>query len=269
MKIADYAIRHPAVIGMLLISLALFGLLSFRGMPRDLMANIELPEVLILTVYPGASPEVVERDVTDPLEEEFSLISGVRRISSESQDGFSMIFVTLDWDADIEAKKNDIRDKINNSGSELPAGLAGSPRLFELGTSSLPVYTCLVETTLDEGEFARLLNEELIPRFSRLTDVSAVYARGVEERALRVELDPGKLDAMDITALEAFAAVKRGQRSVPAGSVLIGADRLSLQSEGSYSEIRQLGRQPVGYADGGNPVYLEDVAVIEMEYENP
>ncbi len=269
MKIADYAIRHPAVIGILLISLALFGLLSFQGMPRDLLANIEKPEVLILTVYPGASPEVVERDVTEPLEKEFSLINGIRKIFSESQDGVSMIFLTMDWDADIEAKKNDIRDKISNAGSELPEGLAGSSRLFELGTSLLPVYTCLVESTLEVGVFALLLNEEFIPRFSRLTDVSAVYARGVEEPALRVELDPGKLDAMDITALEAFAAVKRGQGSVPAGYVLMGADRLSLQSDGQYSELRQVGRQPVGYADDGNPVYLEDVAVIEMGYENP
>ncbi|MCK5736488.1 MAG: efflux RND transporter permease subunit, partial [Spirochaetaceae bacterium] len=77
MKIADYAIRHPAVIGIFLISLALFGLLSFQGMPRDLIANIDLPEILILTIYPGASPEVVERDVTNPLEKQFSLISGI------------------------------------------------------------------------------------------------------------------------------------------------------------------------------------------------
>ncbi len=269
MKIADYAIRHPAVIGIFLISLALFGLLSFQGMPRDLIANIDLPEILILTIYPGASPEVVERDVTDPLEKQFSLISGISKISSESQDGFSMIFVTMDWDADIEEGKNDIRDRLNNAASELPDEIAGSPRLFELGSSSLPVYTCLVKSTLGEGELARLLDDDIVPRFSRIKDVSAVYVRGTEKPVVRVQLKTEKLNVMDITALEALAAVKRGQAGVPAGSLLLGEDRLSLLSEGNYSNMAELGGQPVGYDESGNPVYLEDIASVEMGYENP
>ena len=269
MKIADFAIRHPAVIGILLISLALFGVLALQGMPRELMANIDLPEVLILTVYPGASPEVVERDVTDPLEEGFSLVSGIRKISSESHEGYSMIFVTMDWDADIEAGKNKIRDKLNNSLSELPEGISGAPRLFEIGSSSLPVYTAVVESTMEKGELARLLDDEIIPRFSRLPDVSAVYARGSEKPVVRVKLDTGKLDAMDITALEAFGAVKTGQASIPAGSLIDGGERLSVQSQSDYQNLYQLGMQPVGYSDSGIPVYLRDIAEIKMGYENP
>ncbi|MDF1568864.1 MAG: efflux RND transporter permease subunit, partial [Spirochaetaceae bacterium] len=269
MKISDYAIAHPAVVGIALISLTLFGVLSVLGMPRDLLANIDMPEILVLTVYPGASPEVTEQDVTEPLEEEFSLIEGVRKIYSESQNGFSMVFVTLDWDSDIDAKKNDIRDRINNASSKLPDGISGSPRLYELGTSSLPVYTCLVESELDSGTLARMLEDRIVPRFSRLRDVSAVYARGVEEPALRVYLDPGKLDALDITALEAYAALRKGQSAVPAGAVQIGPDRLALQSEGRFSDIRQVGRQPVGYNSSGIPILAQDVARIVMGYEKP
>jgi len=269
MKIADYAIRHPAVIGILLISLALFGLLSFRGMSRELVSNIDLPEVLVLTIYPGASPEVVERDVTDPLEKEFSLISGISSITSNSSDGYSRIFITMDWDADVEEGKNDIRDRLNNAVSELPEGISGTPRIFELGSSSLPVYSCIVESSLEKGELARILDEDIIPRFSRITGVSAVYARGSEKPAVRVQLEVDNLNAMDITALEAWAAVKKGQAAIPAGSVLLGKERLTLQSEGNYQNLEELGRQPVGYDDEGHPVFLEDLATIEMGFENP
>lgn len=262
MKAADFAIRHPAIIGIILISLALFGLLSFRGMDRDLLANITTPEILVFTIYPGASPEVVEREVTEVLEKEFSLIEGMDGVSSESHDGYSIIFLTMAWDTDLEAKKNDIRDRINNASSDLPPGVEGSPRLFELGTSAVPVYTCLVESDLPEDELARMLEDSLLPRFSRVGDVSAVYARGVESSVVKVRLDPAKLDTMGITAIEAYAAVAGGQASVPAGDVIIGADRLTLQSDGRYDTMAQIGRQPVGYSSEGHPVYLDDVALI-------
>ncbi len=269
MKIADFSIKHPAIIGILLITLALFGLLSFRGMKRDLLANIEMPEILVFSVYPGASPETVEREVTEPLEDSFGLISGVEKISSDSYDGYSTIFIVLDWDADIEAKKNDIRDRINAASSDLPDGLAGSPRIYDLGVSSLPVYSCLVESDMEEGELARVLDEDFLPRFSRLADVSAVYARGAEKPAVRIRLDPAKLEAMDITALEAYAAVARGQANVPAGDVVIGADRVSLQSRGDYGSLADVGSQPVGYDAAGHPVFLDDLGTVGMGSENP
>ena len=269
MKAADFAIRHPAVIGILLIGLALFGLLSFRGMDRDLLANINFPEVLVLTVYPGASPEVVERDVTEILEKEFSLIQGIETISSNSREGYSTIVVAMGWNADVEAMKNDIRDRINNAMSEMPDGIQGSPGLFDMGTSAVPVYTALVESDLPNEELARMLEESIVPRFSRIRDVSAVYARGVEGPAVRVSLDPAKLGTMGLSALEAYAAIAGAQATVPAGDILTGQDRLALQSDADWTSLEQIGRHPVGYSPDGRPVYLDDVALIEMGLENP
>ena len=204
-----------------------------------------------MTVYPGASPEAVENEVTEVLEKEFSLIEGLTGIDSESHDGYSLIFLSMDWDTDLEAKKNDIRDRINNAEAELPDGLSGSPRLYDMGTSSVPVYTSLVESDLPEAELADRLENSIIPRFSRISDVSAVYSRGVESEALRIRLDPAKLESLDVTALEAWAAVSRGQGGVPSGHLLIGADRLAIQSEGEYRSVRQIRRQPVGYTAAG------------------
>ena len=267
MKISDFSIEHPAIIGIILIALALFGLISFRGMEKDLLANITLPEIAVMTIYPGASPEIVEREVTDPLEEEFSLISGTSRISSESYNGYSLIFITLNWGADIEAKKNDIRDRIDSAASELPAG--SSPRLYELGTSSFPVYTTVVESELTGGELARLLDDELVPRFSRLRDVSAVYARGTESPAVRVRLNTRKLETADLTALDVFGAVAAGQAAVPAGDIQAGADLLPLESDGDYRGLEDIRRVPVGFTEFGLPVYLDEVSRISMGQENP
>ena len=269
MKAADFAIRHPTVIGILLISLALFGILSFRGMNHELLANITTPEILVMTVYPGASPEIVEREVTKPLEDEFSLIEGIEKVSSNSNSGYSLIFITMDWGVDLDAKKNDIRDRINNASAELPENIDGNPRLFELGTSSLPVYTCLVESDLTDGELAGFLKDDIVPRISRIADVSAVYTRGVEAPAIRVRLEPENMETMDITALDVYAAVSRGQAGVPAGDVGIGADLIAFQSDGNYNSIGQIGRQPVGYTGEGLPVYLDDVADLYPGFMNP
>ncbi|MCG8454101.1 MAG: efflux RND transporter permease subunit [Spirochaetales bacterium] len=264
MRISDYAIKHPAVIGIILISLALFGLLSAGGMGRELLSNIDMPEILVFSVYPGASPEVVERDVTDVLEEELTLISDVRRLSSESHDGYSLIFVSLNWNADKEAKKNDVRDKIANVSASLPEGLSGTPRVFELGTSSLPIYTCTIESSMEDSLLARYLEEDVVPRFSRIPDVSAVYARGVEEPAVRVTLSPEALESSGLTALEVYGALKRAQASVPAGDVRVGPDRLSLQSSGDFETIHDIGQQSVGYGDEGTPIRVGDLARINM-----
>ncbi len=269
MSISDFAIRHPAIVGILLITLMVFGLLSFTGMSHDLLADITTPELLVFTVYPGASPEVVERDVTDPLEEEFSLIQGVNRLSSESHDGYSLIFVSLDWNADLEDGKNDIRDRIGNAMANLPEGISGAPRMYELGTSTLPVYSAIVESDLPDTQLARLLEDDIVPRMSRVKDVSAVYARGVEGAQVRVRLNPAKLESMDITALDVYQAVYRGQGAVPAGNVQVGADRLSFQSDGDYTTLVQLGQQAVGYTPEKLPVYLDDLADIYYGTENP
>ncbi len=141
MKITDYAIKHPVVITICLVALALFGFIGAGSMSQELFAQVDMPTLIILTAYPGAGAEDVEREVSSVIENQVSGLSGINSISSSSYDSLSFVSVEFDYNVDIEMKIGDMREKLNDAAAALPSGIEGAPQILGFSSSIFPVFS--------------------------------------------------------------------------------------------------------------------------------
>ena len=136
MKLSDYSIKHPAVITILLIVLLVFGVIAATGLTKDMIAEINIPTLLVITSWPGVGPGDVEADVTDVLEAELGTLEGLNQMTSISRNSISLITLELNFGESAGEKLPDVREKINQVASQLPSDLPGPPRIVQYSTSS-------------------------------------------------------------------------------------------------------------------------------------
>jgi HAE1 family hydrophobic/amphiphilic exporter-1 len=266
-KISHYAIKHPAVITILLIALILGSLVSVSGIKRQLFAKIDLPQAFIFTSWPGGSPEEVEREITNPLEDELSLIGSVSSITSSSSNSLSLITISFTMETIVEDKLVEIREKINNAASQLPDDISGPPMVMKMSSSSLSAYTAAVSSSLPLITLSSYLNNQALPRFSRIPGVGQVSLSGDIQEEVFIELDLDRLGAFNLTPLEILQIFQGGNSSLPAGSVSLEKKTLNIRTWGRFDSLREMEQFVVGYRNNAQ-IRLGDVArvkVIPME----
>jgi len=266
-RISRYAIDHPAVITILSATLLLGSLLSLAGLKQQLFAQVELPRVLIFTTWPGGSPEDVEREITNPLEDELALLSGVSEISSTSSDSLSFIMVSFTMDTVVDDRTTEIRERLNSAAGDLPGDISGPPALFKMSSSSLSAFTAAVRSELPLVTLSDYMDRSLIPRFSRIPGVGQVSLTGALTREAEVLLDPDRLTRTGLTPVDVLNALEYGNRSLPAGSVTMKKKTLNIRTDGRYSSLEEVAMTVIGSRDG-LPVRIRDVAEVRWSLED-
>jgi HAE1 family hydrophobic/amphiphilic exporter-1 len=259
MKLSEYSIRHPAVVGILLAALFVGAVIAVTGLRQQLFAETELPQAIIITIYPGGSPEDVEREVSEPLEDALSTLDGVTEISSSSSESSSVVRVNFTLDSNVSERIVDIRELINSAMGELPDDIDGPPGIFIISTSALSAYTALVESRLPAAEVTEFLEQEVIPRISKVSGVAQASIIGAVHREVLIVLDPDRLNARGLSPLEITRIVGAFDQALPAGSVSLRGENLSVRSAGRYDDLEDLRGLVVGYQDGA-PIRLRDVS---------
>lgn len=264
MKIADFSIRHPVIIAILLAAVAGFGLLSVVTMKQDLLAQVSMPTLLVASVYPGAAPADVEREVTDVLEEEIATLSGISSISSESQNSISLITVSFNWNEDINRKIGDLRERINSAAADLPSELQGPPAIYPFTSGSLPIFEFSVESNMPRERLSPFIEDNILPRLARISGVAAANLKGGATLITEVSLDPVRLSARDISLLEVYELLKYNNVSFPAGSAVYRDNALSIRTVGEFSSLDEMRNMVVGFKEGSY-IRLKDVADISLK----
>ncbi|MDA3811424.1 MAG: efflux RND transporter permease subunit, partial [Spirochaetaceae bacterium] len=266
MKITDFAIKHPAIITILLVVLLVFGTISLLQLPQDYLADINLPSATIATVYPGGSPSDIEREITRPLEDELSTISGLDSIESRSYNSVSAITLTLQMGQSIENRLVDIREKINNVLPELPEGINGAPTIMQFSSSVKPVFIFSVKADLDNDQLAYYIEEVITPAVSRVEGVSEVTVNGQINSIIEIVLDIDKLKALEIPVLDIYNILKYNNISFPGGDVLYRDSRAMIRTEGEYQSLIDIKNVVISFADE-QYIRLSDVAKVEKVLE--
>jgi len=266
MKISDYSIRHPAVITMLIIAVVLFGLISLPGLKQEFIPGISFPQLTVFTVYPGAGPEDVEKEVTEPLEEVFNGIPGVTGLSSTSSDSLSTITLSFDWKIDASDKIPDVREKINGVLGELPEDISGSPSILHISSNALSCFATSIEGDMEAGELTRYVDDFVKPAFSRVTGVARVNLSGGTRKEVLIRVDPFQLQNQGISVLELYKLLEYNNASVPAGSVFYREGSLNLSAQGEFSSLDEIRNTVIGNNDRAF-VRVRDVADVEWAPE--
>ncbi|MBN1241831.1 MAG: efflux RND transporter permease subunit [Spirochaetales bacterium] len=269
MKLADFSIRHPAVVGMVLIASVVFASLSFLSMNREMIPPVGLPQATVLATYPGADAREIERTVTRPIENQLSSLAGVSSLSSTSKDSYALVGMEFREGVDVYDKLPQIRELLNGIVGSLPDGLSGPPEIIVSEASGLlPVFSALLDSGIDPVTLAKRIEDDLIPRLARIGGVSKVNIRGGATRRVRVDLDLPRLEARGISPIAVYESMRHANVNIPAGLADWRGSRLSLTSRGAFSSLDEAGGVVVGFRDGAS-IYLRDVAEIRYEVTPP
>ena len=192
-----FSVKKPFTILVAVILVIVLGFVSLSGMQTDLLPNMNLPYLMVVTTYPGASPERVESDVTQPLESSLSTINGVKNVTSQSNENYSMIVLEFEDDTDMDSAMVKASTAINQMGDSLP-DLAASPTLIEMSPDMMATQYVAVDCEgMDIFELSKYAEEEIIPNLERVNGVASISTTGLVEQTVQIMLDQDKIDEVN------------------------------------------------------------------------
>lgn len=262
MFLTRISVNHPVFATMIMVAIMVFGIYSYQRLPVEQMPDVDFPVVAVVVSYPGASPEAVEADVVQPIEEAVNTIAGLDTVQSTAQAGQAMILMIFDLNEDSQAKAQDVRDKIDPVSATLPDG-ANDPQVLRFDPSALPILSLAVSSdTLSDRDLTALTEDIIVKRISNIAGVGSASVVGGVPRQLNIQVDPDRLTAFNISPNQVVSALQAANKDLAAGSITQDSIVQSIQVLGRLEDQQDFYDIIVGN-QGGQPVTLRDVATIE------
>lgn len=233
MNISELSLRRPVLATVLSIVIVLFGIIGFTFLGvRDYPA-IDPPNINVRTSYPGANADIIESQITEPLEKAINGIAGIKNITSFSSQGTSNVNVEFDLGIDLEAAANDVRDKVSQAVRSLPADLDAVPVVSKADASSDAIISMTVQSdTRNQLQITEYANNVLVERLQTIPGVSSIQIWGEKRYAMRIWFDPAKMSAYGLTPDDVEAALNRENIELPSGKISGNATELSVRTFG-------------------------------------
>jgi len=232
------AINRPITTLMYVVTLVIFGWMSFKSMPSALFPNIDFPIVTIKTIYPGAESSTIESQVTDKIEEAISRIGGIDSITSSSSEGVSVVMVKFFLERDINEATNDVRDKV--AAVLLPMD-AKMPLVSKLDIGGAPVINIFVAAKKNNIKEVMLFADEKVkPKLQKINGVGAINIIGYKDREIKIFPDPGLLNKFGITVSELNAIVARENVKIGGGKLISSTKEYTLKTKADALSVAQL-----------------------------
>ncbi len=259
------SVRRPIFTTMVTLIVLVLGAVSLIRLRIDMLPDVELPTVTVRTEFEGASPEVVERLVTQILEEVVATVPGVEEIKSDSSEGSSSLSIRFAWGTDLDSAAIELQSQIESEIDELPDGIE-RPRVRKFDVASFPVVILGISSRLDPVELTELVENEVRFRFARVPGVAQVDVWGGYPREVRVELDPDRVNALGLPLDRVLAAIRDANLDRPAGKLEDGRYEVTLRAPAEFADLEEI-RNTVIFEDEGAVVTLRQVAGVNDTYE--
>ena len=266
MKIADFSIRRPVTTLTITAAVIIFGLIAFMGMGIDLFPEVDVPVVTVSTILEGASPEVVDSDVTDVLEEQIKTIGGIKNIVSHSYESYSQIIIEFELEKDGDVAAQEVRAKVNLAERDLPDD-AEKPVVDKFDLNAQAFMWITVTGNVDYGVLSHYSDKVLKEQLQSINGVGNVEMGGLQEREIRVWIDPQKLTARGLTARDVFGAIQIKHVELPGGRLENDTNEFSIKVKGEYTSADDL-RNLVIVERDGNPIRLSDIGRVDDGFED-
>jgi len=268
MWISDFAIRRPLVTVVTMLALVVFGLLALLRLKVDEFPDIQQPVIVVSVAYPGAAPEVVEREVLDPLEEAISGISGVDQIRGIAYEGFAQIIVLFSYEKNLQEASSDLRDRISAIRGQLPPEME-EPVLSRVDPQDLPILSlALFSPRRGPAELTALADPAILKELRSVPGVAQANLVGGVQPEMRVELRPEALRAAGVSLAEVVQALQLQNLAAPVGSLEDGRTTRAIRLQGRLQTPDEFA-QVVVARRGNRLVRLGDVATVRLAPEEP
>ncbi len=266
-KLTTLALNNRNTILLLAVAILGFGLFSYRNLPKELTPEVVIPTIMVQTPYPGNPPIDIENLITRPIEREVESVKGIKEINSTSSQGFSMILVEFNTDVDIDKALQDVKDAVDKAERELPSDLQSDPGVQDIDFSEFPIININLSGnySIDAlNEYAEYL-EDLI---EEVDQISKVDIKGVNEKEIKINVDPYKMKAVGLSFMDIENAVRSENISIPGGELRFNKTKRSIRTIGEFENVVEI-RNIVVKNDNDKLVYLKDIADVRMGYAYP
>ena len=263
MKLSTMSIKRPVFASVMSFTILLFGVVAFLRLPVREYPDIDPPIISVTTLYRGASPAVVETEITNVLEEQFATLEGVKTMTSSSREQGSVITIEFELNRNVDEAANDVRDRVSRVRSTLPREI-DDPVISKVDVNAQPIVWLALSSDRHSGlELTDVADRILKERLQRLPGVGSVIIAGERRYAMRVWLDPLRMASHDLTAQDVEAAIRRENTEIPGGRVE-GAEReFSVRTRGELTTPEEFGAIIVAQSKN-DIVRLRDVAEVSL-----
>ena len=261
MLLSNISIKRPVFASVLMLMLVTLGVFSYRKLAIDLMPDVEIPVISVLAVYPGASPEAVEREVSRKIEEAVNPIAGVRHVTSISREGLSTVIVEFELEVTLNDVAQEARAKIAAIRNELPQGME-EPVIQKLDIHGFPVVSLAVRSAnMPTRELTTLVDRKVKRRLENIAGVGKVKIVGGATREVNVNIDPVQLEAIGMGVNELIGGLAGENVNTPLGRMNRGDSEMPLRVSGRPVKVSEFTSMVISQRNG-SPVHLGDVAEV-------
>ncbi len=261
MILSDLSIKRPIFATVMMLTLVTLGIFSFKRLGVEMFPNVEFPLVSIVTTFPGASPETVEREVSKRIEESVNQIAGVKHVFSTSREGVSTVMVQFQLEQKVNDAAQEVRAKIGSIRGILPQGIE-EPIIQKLDFNAAPVASLAVRSDLmSPRELTILVEKKIKKRFESVAGVGKVDMVGGQKREIRVELDPARLDSLGLGVNDIVNGIKSENTNTPLGRLTKGSAEYPMRVDGKPQRADQYRTMAVTRRNG-RPITLGEVAAV-------
>ncbi|GKR05199.1 MULTISPECIES: efflux RND transporter permease subunit [Aeromonas] len=268
MWLSDISVRRPLVAVVISALLTVFGLVAFSKLTVREMPDVQTPSVSITTTYEGAAPEVMESQVTKPIEDQLSGISGIKNINSVTRKGRSSITVEFKLGWNMLEGTSDVRDAISRARPRLPDDADEPMVTKDNGNGDVAIWLNFSSTQMDRTALTDYANRMLVDPLSLVDGVSEVSLSGDLTQVMYVRLRPADMAARGITVADVQDALKRENIELPGGEIRNNSMTMAVQIARLYHSAEDFRSLPVTTAANGESIYLADIADVEVGAKN-
>lgn len=266
MVLSRFSVRHPVIIGMILIALALFGIYSVATTNVEFVGDINMPQIYVVSVWPGASSEDIEKEVINILEDDFVTLPDFKSISSTASNSIGTTVITFADGVQPEDKIQEVRDRIRELEDDLPSDLQGLPQCILGGSSLLSTATFACFGGNDLGSVSYYIENTLKPRLTQIDGVSRIDISGTAEPRVNITLRIADLDSKGISPLAVYQMLQYSNNSIPLGTGTYEGKQVSIRYQGTFDSLDDIVNLPVGSGEDNQIIRLGDVADVELSY---
>lgn len=258
--LTTFSVNNTKTIFLISFIILVGGLIAYTSMPKENFPELKIPEIYIGIAKPGSSPEYMSKKITQSIEKEIGGIKFVDEINSNSVHGYTTIRVKFDFKMPVDEALQKVKDAVDKARTKTDfPKLPIEPNIFELDPSKMPILN--VNLRGDNAVLLKEVAESLEKSLEELQEISEVDIRGIQEQEMRIEVDPIKAQAVNVTLDDIENAVNSEHQTIPGGEVLMDGMRKTIRIEGEFKDADELKRVIVKQ-DEFLPVYLEDVAEV-------
>ncbi|KOV50436.1 hydrogenase expression protein [Streptomyces sp. AS58] len=261
--LSRFSLAQRALIGLMSIVALAFGAIAIPQLKQQLLPTIELPVVSVLAPYQGASPDVVEKQVVEPIEANLEAVDGITGVTSTASEGNAVIMASFDYGSGTDRLVADVQQAVNRARAQLPDDV--DPQVIAGSTDDIPTVVLAVTSDTDQQALADRIERTLVPDLEAVDGVAQVSVDGVRDVQVAVTPDDKELSRAGLTTAALAQALQAGGVTVPAGSFDEDGANRTVQVGGGFTLLEQIEDLMVAGEPGGKPVRLGDVATVKEE----